>query len=191
MAKQERIVTPVGTVKFPQTDENESSLALVLDPKTEEFKKMVSKIEEEESKVDKKFRGKPHYKQHIDFVDGEKVPTDDVLIQFKSKFPLWDEKGSRVCDAKKNPIKEFPGWGSKVRVAFIVKPYDHKGKVGCTRYIAGIQVLDLRTQGMSPESCGFKEEDGFVFNQQSAVHEDMTPEEKQAAIEAGEIAWDE
>ena len=117
----------------------------------------------------------------------EKVETEYVLMQFKSAFPLWDDDKTKLFDAKGNPVRTDIGWGSRCRVAFTLSPYDQGGNTGVTRYIYGIQIIDLVTGSTTAESCGFGEEEGFVAQDKPQLSED----EKQRAIEAGEIAWDE
>jgi hypothetical protein len=191
MAKKPKLITPVGDVKFPfieNPDQNgKYSITLVFDPKSEEFTKLIAEIDECEKDFEKKYRGKAHYKKNIDIVDGEKVETEKVSMNFKSIYPMWDEKGTKIFDAKGNPMKEDIGWGSKVRVAFVLSPYDQAGHVGVTRYIAGIQVVDLKQQGSSAEACGFTPVEGYVHEEKPQ----LSDEEKQKMIDANEIAWDE
>lgn len=193
MAKQ-KFVTPVGEVKFPQIAKpdsfNKYRISLVFDPKDEAFGKLIADLDAAEQEVDKKFRGKGHYKKNIDLVDGEKVETDKVIMQFNSSFPLWDEKGCKIYDSNGKPVETDIGWGSKCRVSFTLLPYDVSGKTGITKYIAGIQIIDLKLQGASAEGCGFGAVEGG-FTAQPSPSDNMTEEEKAAAIEANQIAWDD
>ena len=154
-------------------------------------------IDEAEKGFDKKFRGTPQFKKNIDLVDGEKVETEHVSMQFNSTFPLWDEKGCKIFDSKGNPIETDIGWGSKCRVSFTLFPYDVKGKTGVTRFIEGIQIIDLKLQGASADRCGFTVvEGGFEgkrepYTKRASIPVEMTEEEKAAAIANNVIAWDE
>lgn len=190
MAKP-KFVTPKGVVKFPNVatpdKKGKYRIALVFDPKDEDFKKLIASIEKEENNFDKKFRGKPHYKKNYEIVDGEKTETGHVLMNFNSSFALFDDKDSKIFDAKGNKIKEDVGWGSVCKVAFTLSPYEADGNCGVTRYLSGIQVIEMKESGASAEGCGFKQEEGYVKQD----NQEMTPEERQKAIDDDKIAWDE
>lgn len=189
-----KFVTPLGSVKFPAVEKPDAKgkykIALVLDPKTPEFAKLIADIDEAEKDFEKKYRGKPHFKKNFEIKDGEKVETDQVLMQFGSTFPMWDDKDSKIFDAKGNKIRTDIGWGSKCKVAFVLSPYDQDGNTGVTRYIYGIQVIDLKLSTMSMESCGFGKEEGYVHEEPTKMDE-LSPEEKQKLVDTNQIAWDE
>lgn len=189
-----KIVSPAGFVKFPNIEKPDAKgkykIALVLDPKTKEFSNMISIIENEEKNFDKKFRNKPHFKKNYEIKDGEKVETDQVLMQFGSTFPMWDDKDSKIFDSKGNKIRTDIGWGSKCKVAFVLSPYDQDGNTGVTRYIYGIQVIDLKLSNMSMEACGFGEEEGYVKEEEKPKPY-ANEEERQKMVEANQISWDE
>lgn len=190
MAKP-KFVTPIGTVKFPYIAEPDKrgkwSIALVLEPKLKEFGDLIAQLDAAEKDFEKKYRGKPHYKKNIEIVDGEKQETDKVMMQFKSAYPLFDDKDSKIFDSLGNKVKTDIGWGSKCRVSFVLSPYDQDGNIGITRYISGIQIIELKLPGARAESCGFKEEKGYI----SEEKDKMTDEEKNKAIAEDQIAWDE
>jgi hypothetical protein len=192
MAKTKYVAGP-GIVKFPAIEKPDARgkyrIALVLDPKTPEFASLIASLEEAEKDFEKKYRGKPHFKKNYEIKNGEKVETDQVLMQFGSSFPLWDDKDTKIFDAKGNKIRTDIGWGSKCKVAFVLSPYDQDGNIGITRYIYGIQVIDLKLSNMSMEACGFDEEDGYVREEKPKPY--ANEEERQKMIAANEVAWDE
>jgi len=191
MAKP-KLITPVGIVKFPFIERADSrgkySIALTFDPKDKEYLSLLDQIAKAENDFEKKYRGKPHSKKDFKIEDGEKKESGLMLMQFKSAFPIFDDKDSKIFDCKNNKIKTDIGWGSKCRVAFVLSPYDQDGNVGVTRYIYGIQIVELKSSGTTAENCGFDEQEGYVA---PAAKPDMTPEEREKAIAKDEIAWDE
>jgi hypothetical protein len=193
MAKP-KLVTPAGIVKFPSIEKPDPKgkyrIALVLDPKDKAFGDLIAQIDEAEKDFEKKYRGKPHYKKDMNIVNGEKVESGMVLMQFTSTFPMWDEKDSKIFDAAGNKIREDIGWGSKCKVAFVIAPYDQDGNVGVTRYIYGIQVLELKSSAVSMDACGFEPTEGYV-KQEEKPKPYANEEERQKMVDANQISWDE
>src|SRR3990167_7544070 len=108
MSKQ-KFVTPVGLVKFPcianPDKRGKYSIALTFDPNEKSFIDLINQINEAEKEFDKKSRGNPHFKKDFKIENGEKVESGLVLMQFKSSFPIFDDKNTKIFDSKNNPVK--------------------------------------------------------------------------------------
>lgn len=174
MEKNQKLVTPVGTVKFTKsvvadktyntifipkdyeqddTRKDSWSFVLTLDPKDDKVKELLALLDEEHKKI-KKSNFKPYKADKAKNDNEEIVETGLVAINFKSNFV------PSIFDAKKNPCKEEIGWGSKVKVAFTVKPVDSQGKIGLGRYCKAIQIIEL---AKSNTDFGFGDEDGYTY----------------------------
>ena len=83
------------------------------------------------------------------------APNGKILISFKSNYPI------NYFDAKKNSIEnlDLPGFGSRARVSFNLTSIPFYKCL--TKYIVGVQIIDLKSGGASAESCGFQEEEGY------------------------------
>lgn len=173
MEKDQKLITPVGTIKFPKTiirdkeymhlvvpvgyeqDDTRKdtwSFVLTLDPKDDKVKELLAFLDAEHAKI-KKANFKPYKADKAKNDDDEIVETGLVAINFKSNF------APAIFDSKKNPTNEVIGWGSRVRVAFTVKPVDSQGKTGLGRYCKAIQVIELSSP---TRDYGFGEEDGYT-----------------------------
>ena len=143
MAK-EKIVTPVGEVKFPNLEatavkesEDKYSIAVVFDPEATAVKEFIAKLDALVSEV--KDANVTPYKDDYDMDDnGEKHKTGKVMVNFSSKYP------PKIYDSANNKVDVKIGWGSKVRVAFIADKFDYKGKRGISKYLQDIQVIELK-----------------------------------------------
>lgn len=181
-----KFITPTGSVKFPyitkQDKKGKFSIALTFNPKDIEFQALIAKLTEAEKEFEKKYRGKPYFKKDYRLDEsGEKIETGLVLMQFKTTFPLISDEDSKIFDAKGTKIKNDIGWGSKCKVSFVLSAYDQDGNCGITKYLQGIQVIELQELGSSASGLGFKEENGYT-----------SPEKEQhKPIKEEEIAWDE
>lgn len=174
MEKFEKLITPSGFIKFPKTvikdktyttlivpadyvsDDTRKdswSFVLTLDPKDPKVKELLALLDTEHAKI-KKANFKPYKNDKAKNEAEEIVETGLIAINFKSNF------APAIFDAKKNPCNEQIGWGSKVKVAFTIKPVDSQGKIGLGRYCKAIQVLELA----SPTTdYGFGEEEGYTY----------------------------
>ena len=54
--------------------------------------------------------------------NGEKVESGLVMMQFKSTYPMFDDKDSKLFDTKNNKIKTDIGWGHQIR-SYVLQPY--------------------------------------------------------------------
>lgn len=201
MEKNQKLITPVGVVKFPKTiikdktyttliipegyeqDDTRKdawSFVLTLDPKDPKVKELLTILDTEHAKI-KKSNFKPYKNDKAKNEDGDIIETGLVAINFKSNF------APAIVDAKRNPCNEQIGWGSKVAVAFTVKPVDSQGKIGLGRYCKAIQVIEL---SQSKTDYGFAESEGY----------EAPPVNKEALAAAGskgyqsttdEKAWDD
>lgn len=179
---KEKIITPKGTIKFPrvetvfdpktETSVKKFTLALVLDPKesgVSDFLKMI------DNKVggSKYPKTKPVYKDDKDKCEGELDANGDqvyadngkIIMNFRSNYPI------NFFDSMKKPIKdlEMLGWGSIAKVSFELAEIDQYKCL--TKYIKGVQILDLKEAGTSADSCGFDEEEGFTTEESSEAWE--------------------
>lgn len=171
--KSELLHTPVGSVKFPKTvvndqeyrslfvppgyDQNDKSnvstwsFTLVLNPKDAAVKKLLDHLDAEHKNI-KGAKFKPYKADKSKNEDGNLVDTGLIAINFKSSFPPG------FVDARKVKVEGVSvGWGSKVKVAFVTKPVNHKSKVGLGRYVKGIQIIEL---AQMQSDYGFDEEEG-------------------------------
>ena len=173
MSKGIKMVTPTGTIKFPKIETAQAidpktkeptvtkkySIALVLEPDKPGMKAMLEAIDFAlaESKYPKN-NGKKLYKEDMDKnpETGEwDVPNGKIILNFRSNYPI------RYYDAKGTPLKDVAvGYGTIAKISFeLCEVPQYK----ClTKYIKGIQILELKEGGMSAEACGFTEEEGYT-----------------------------
>lgn len=199
MEKNQKLITPIGNVKFPKTiikdktyttlivpegyeqDDTRKdswSFVLTLDPKQPKVAELLAILDEEHKKI-KKSNFKPYKLDKAKNEDGDIVETGLVAINFKSNF------APAIVDAKRKPCNEQIGWGSKVAVAFTVKPVDSQGKIGLGRYCKAIQVIEL---AQSQTDYGFGEQDGYEAPDPVAV---AAAGAKGYVSTSEEIAWDD
>lgn len=146
--KGEKIVTPRGTIKFPELEDDNWTAALSFDPKGNE--KFVSIVDAwyEQEKV------KSPFKEDQDKAeDGTRAPNGRMLINFKSKFdfPCFDSVGKDLKLERKDI-----GWDSEVQVSILFKPYSFKGKPTLPKYCLGMVIYDLKKKEVDAEALGFK-----------------------------------
>jgi hypothetical protein len=165
MKMANKLTTPIGTVKFPQISTPDAKgkygLALVLDPAEEAVKKFMDELNQAvaESSYPKYTKLVKADKQKNE--SGELAATGKILINFTSSYPI------ALFDSQNNAVEKAEvGWGSRVRVAFTLKEFDVDGSKGLTKYIRGVQIIELKG-GASAESCGFTKEEGYVVEQKS------------------------
>ena len=108
-------------------------------------------------------------------------------MQFKSSFPIFDDKNTKIFDSKNNPVKIDIGWDSRCRVSFVISPYSQDGNTGVTRYIFGIQIIELKLSGINAASCGFEETEGYVAEEKIFISE----KDRNTAIINNNLAWDD
>lgn len=199
MEKNQKLITPVGVVKFPKTiikdktyttiiipegyeqDDTRKdawSFVLTLDPKDAKVKELLAILDTEHAKI-KKSNFKPYKNDKAKNEDGDIVETGLIAINFKSNF------APAIVDAKRKPCNEQIGWGSKVAVAFTVKPVDSQGKIGLGRYCKAIQVIEL---AQSNTDYGFGEEEGYSAPDPVAVAKAGS---KGYQSTTDEVAWDD
>jgi hypothetical protein len=180
MEKNQKLVTPIGAVKFTKTiikdktyntlfvpadyeqDDTRKdswSFVLTLDPKDDKVKELLALLDEEHKKI-KKSNFKPYKADKAKNEAEEIAETGLIAINFKSNF------APAIFDAKKKPCNEQIGWGSKVKVAFTIKPVDSQGKIGLGRYCKAIQVIELSSPNAD---YGFGEEEGYTAPDPVAV----------------------
>jgi hypothetical protein len=194
-----KLVSPIGTVKFTKTiikdktyttlivpngyeqDDTRKdswSFVLTLDPKDLKVKELLSFLDSEHKKI-KKANFLPYKNDKAKNENDEIVETGFVAINFKSNF------APAIVDAKRNPCHEQIGWGSKVAVAFTVKPVDSQCKIGLGRYGKAIQVIEL---AQAKTDYGFAEEEGYTAPDPVAL---AAAGSKGYISTSDEIAWDD
>ena len=176
--KKEKLLTPVGFVKFPKTTINDKEYAtlkvptgikeedkcsfkfqVVFDPKTPEAQALLKELDDEHAKI-KGANFKPYKKDMEKSEDGTLRESGMVAINFTSSYaPKMIDSALKECNVE-------IGWGSKVRVKFVAKPVNNKGKVGLGRYTSIIQVIEPKSGGV--DTSGFEStQGGFVAEQQA------------------------
>ena len=199
MEKNQKLVTPVGTMKFTKTTIKDKvyntilipegyeqddtrkdswSFVLTLDPNEPKVKELLAILDTEHAKI-KKSNFKPYKNDKAKNENDVIVETGLIAINFKSNF------APAIVDAKRNPCNEQVGWGSKVAVAFTVKPVDSQGKIGLGRYCKAIQVIEL---SKSQTDYGFAEEEGYTAPDPVAV---AAAGAKGYVSTSDEVAWDD
>ena len=123
-------------------------------------------------------------------------PTGNYLFRFKTRAHYEDRQGRKrdrhvpVFDAFQSPVKlkEEPGFGSVVRVAFTAVPYfvDATGRGGLSLYLDAVQIIKLNRMGeRSASDYGFAaEEDGFSAD--TIADEDVVEESSTASVSGSE-----
>lgn len=172
MARAETYTTPIGTIKFPKTivgDKEESIIKhvsvpedvkaqwkfnLVLDPKDNHTKEIMDILNKQASEIKGK-NCEPYKKDFIiDQDTDEKKESGMVTINFTSSY------APKMIDAKLKECNVALGWGSKVRVKFTTKPFNFKGKIGLSKYVTMIQVIEPKVGGL--DTSGFESSEGYV-----------------------------
>ena len=177
--KKEKLLTPVGFIKFPKTVINDKEYGtikvpqglketdvcsfkfqVVFDPKTPEAQALIKVLDEEHSQI-KGANFKPYKKDQEKADDGTLKESGMIAINFTSSFaPKMIDSSLKECNIEL-------GWGSKVRVKFVTKPVNNKGKVGLGRYTSVIQVIEPKSSGV--DTSGFEaSEGGFIAEAQAA-----------------------
>lgn len=123
-------------------------------------------------------------------------PTGNYLFRFKTKATYTDKQGRvkerrvPVFDAFQNPVKlkDEPGFGSVIRVAFTAVPYfvDATGRGGLSLYLDALQIIKLNKMGeRSASDYGFAaEEDGFCAD--SLAEDEAEAEEVSGSEDSGQ-----
>ena len=168
-----RFTTEVGTAKWPHLNkpdtkfnkEGDYKVSLVLD---EEGAK---KIQSEMRTVLDEFIAKMSPLPVRDEVDDSGNPTGNSEIKFKLKAvgggrggETWQQRPILI-DAKRKPMTETIGGGSKIRIGCEIVPYSTAATgTGITLRLKAVQVIELVeiSNGGSIESWSFNQEDGFT-----------------------------
>lgn len=138
----EKIVTPIGIAKFVNLDgkgvkEGDDKYSIAVSFEANEVQELIKKLDKELANV--KNANTAPYKDDEDLdEEGNKRKNGRILINFSSKYP------PRIFDSALNKIDVRIGWGSKVRIAFVIKPFEYKGKRGISKYLQDIQVIELK-----------------------------------------------
>jgi hypothetical protein len=183
--KKEKLLTPVGFIKFPKTKVGNVEypfltipdgmpkeiiaswkFQLVFDPKTPEAKELLDVLDEEHKKI-KGANFKPYKKDMEKDDDGNLKESGLVALNLTSSYPPV------FIDTKLNKCNVDLGWGSKVRVKFVINPVNSQGKVGLGRYTSVVKVIEPKSGGF--DATGFEEsEGGFVSEQKAAATADWS-----------------
>lgn len=172
MSKGIKMKTPTGIIKFPKvevvqapdpktgelTTVKKYSIALVMDPEQPGVKEFLTEVDTavKESRFPKT---KPVYKEDKDRDEdtGEWTkPNGKIIMNFRSNYPI------KYFDAKGKDLGNISvGFGSVAKIAFeLCEVQQYK----ClTKYVKGIQVLELKEGGTTAASCGFGEEEGYTM----------------------------
>lgn len=169
--KKEKYLTPIGHMKFCKTIINDKEynvlkcpeglketdvcsfkFQLNFDPKTKEAKELLAKLDDEHNQI-KNANFKPYKKDVAKDEETEAlIETGLVAINFTSSYaPKMIDSALKECNVEL-------GWGSKVRVKFVTKAVNNKGKIGLGRYTSIIQVLEPKSGGV--DTSGFESTDG-------------------------------
>jgi hypothetical protein len=140
-----KLVTPECVVKFPEYGEENITFNLCVDPtKGKEF---VDKMNELNKDFDTEFFRPDKSKNEA----GDLV--ENGLLSFKVKTKT--EYGVKLFSAEGFPMEGVVGWGSRVKASITVKPYEYLGKKGLSKYLGGLQVIELKGGDVSAEGLGF------------------------------------
>lgn len=172
-------VTPEGRAVYPHLNEPDTqfdadgTFSTKLAIPTEHAGDLVEKLEEfaEDSyKGHCKEQRKPKLKRHDhpwdEEYDRDGNPTGNILFKFKmrAKTRTGIEMRPILVDAKKQPMTDNIGSGSKLKIAFEARGWFVPSLgAGITLRLRGVQVIDLVewSSGKSASSLGFNEEQGF------------------------------
>jgi hypothetical protein len=137
---------------------------------------------EAQGKKKLKLAGLP-FGPEVDRDSGEEV---DGVTQFNFKMraivrpkgrAAWTQKPA-LFDAHKNPLTEEIWGGSKIRVAYQMRPWLSPLGFGIALDLKAVQVIDLVTRGeRNADSFGFDEEEGFA----SSGQDESLPSDKESA----------
>ena len=162
MSKQEKMLSPVGEVKFVSLDKPDTKLAksedegkyrvsLVLDPKDAGHKKFLAKLKK--LAEEKHPKGRKPYKEDKDR-DG--VETGKILVSFQSTYKpkVFDKYGQDI------PEDVVVGNGSVCQMCFVPAYYEVTVNKGMTLYIQAVKVIELvEFGGRTAEDFGFDVEE--------------------------------
>ena len=174
-----QLVTPEGRAVYPHLNEPDTefdkegnySTKLAID--TKHVGELLEKLEafsEESYKEQCKEQRKPKLKRHDnpwdEEFDRDGQATGNMLFKFKMRAKTRQGSDLRpvLVDAKKNPMNDQIGSGSKMRVAFEARSWFVPSLgAGVSLRLRGVQVIDLveYRAGTSASSLGFDEESGF------------------------------
>lgn len=186
-AKPPRLVTPLGTLAFPHLTKpdtqyyalGEYKTKLVLDPKDEAVQAFIKALEDhrdamvaEYKKANPKNKGyavRQVFTQHLD-----KEGNDTGMIAINASQKAVVESATKgtlnfsvlIVDAKRNKYDGKPIYGgtkAKLSVDVLCTALPAGKHVGISLKLVAVQVIELVTGngGVSAESAGFGEEDGY------------------------------
>ena len=183
-----QLVTPEGKAVYPHLNEpdtefdKDGNYSTKLSVAAEHAGELLSKLEEfsEESyKVHCKEQKKPKLKRHDnpwdEEYDHDGQSTGNILFKFKmrAKTKSGIELRPVLVDAKKQPMCNPIGSGSKMKIAFEARSWFVPSLgVGMTLRLRGVQILDLVewSAGTSASALGFDEESGFeVYDPEEVI----------------------
>jgi len=174
-----QLITPEGKAVYPHLNSPDdkfdddgifsTKLAIAADHAGELLTKL-EEFAEESYKNHCKEQKKPKLKRHDnpwdEEYDRDGQSTGNLLFKFKmkAKTKAGVELRPVLVDAKKKPMADQIGSGSKLKVAFEARSWFVPSLgVGITLRLRGVQVLDLVewSAGSSASSLGFDEEPGY------------------------------
>jgi hypothetical protein len=174
-----QLVTPEGRAVYPHLNEpdtefdKEGNYSTKLAIATEHVGELLEKLEEFSEESYKQHcmeQKKPKLKRHNnpwdEEFDRDGQATGNMLFKFKMRAKTRQGSDLRpvVVDAKKNPMSDQIGAGSKMRVAFEARGWFVPSLgAGVSLRLRGVQIIDLVewSAGASASSLGFGEESGF------------------------------
>ena len=174
-----QLVTPEGRAVYPHLNEpdtefdKEGNYSTKLAIATEHVGELLEQLEEfaeasykEQCKEQKKPKLKRHDNPWDEEFDRDGQATGNMLFKFKMRAKTRQGSDLRpvIVDAKKNPMNDQIGSGSKMRVAFEARSWFVPSLgAGVSLRLRGVQVIDLVewSAGASASSLGFGEESGF------------------------------
>ena len=201
-----QLVTPEGKAVYPHLNladekyDDDGVFSTKLAIAAEHAGELLAKLEEfaEESyKGHCKEQRKPKLKRHDnpwdEEYDRDGQATGNMLFKFKmkAKTKAGVELRPVLVDAKKNPMSDHIGSGSKMKVAFEARSWFVPALgAGITLRLRGVQVLELVewSAGVSASALGFDEEDGFEAEPDSIPFDQVTEKQMdELAEEEGTI----
>jgi len=174
-----QLVTPEGKAVYPHLNEadtdfdEDGNFSTKLAIPSEHAGDLLGKLEEfaEESyktqcKEQKKQKLKRYNHPWEEEYDKDGQATGNILFKFKMRAKTRQGVDLRpvLVDAKKNPMTDRVGSGSKIKVAFEARGWFVPSLgAGVSLRLRGVQVIELveYSAGTSATSLGFEEEDGF------------------------------
>jgi len=167
---------------YKKEDNGRWKFALTLDPALDTVKILMNVLDVEANQI-KGANFKPYKADKTKNDKGEFVENGLIAINFSSIYPPV------FFDAKNSPSTAKITWGSRVRVAFIVRNVDTQGKKGLGRYFNAIRIIELAE---SRQDYGFGEEElGYTEAELASMAKAKIDNPKGYISTTDEIAWDD